>query len=129
MSKQCPYCQKELKDEARFCIGCGRQLGGETTDVASTALSDLKGCYGSFPNSKMECYLCADEGKCSAFTSALQDNALREQVQELSEQFSQLSQLVSQMCAQSEHNIKMLDLINDNIVMMNNNICKAFGGR
>jgi hypothetical protein len=76
MPKPCPFCQRVLKDDARFCLGCGRQVGGEVPVEEAAALTDLKECFGAFPASKMECYLCADEAKCSAYTRAQQEAAL-----------------------------------------------------
>ena len=71
MAINCPFCQKELKDGAKFCTGCGRQIGGEVEAGPASAVSDLKCCYGSYPHSNhVECYLCADEPKCFNLTSA-----------------------------------------------------------
>lgn len=74
--KSCPFCQKELKEGARFCLNCGRQVGGEAPAEAAAAITDLKECFGAYPSSKMECYLCADEAKCSTHTRAQQTAAL-----------------------------------------------------
>lgn len=65
---QCPYCSKNIKDGARFCLSCGRQLDVEVVEgLKSGGISDLKQCFGSFPVAKVDCYLCADEQKCANF--------------------------------------------------------------
>lgn len=67
--RQCPNCNAELKEGDRFCLGCGRQIDIDTTDeYKSSEVSDRKQCYGSFPKTATECYLCADEQKCSNYT-------------------------------------------------------------
>lgn len=74
---QCPFCSKQIKEDARFCLGCGRQLGGDVAEgPTSGAISDLKECFGSFPVAKIDCYLCADEQKCSNFASSVKQNAI-----------------------------------------------------
>jgi hypothetical protein len=120
MSKLCPYCKKELKDDARFCIGCGRQLGGESVDVASTALSDLKVCYGTFPASRMECYLCADEEKCASCTNAEQVSELISKINALMDSLDQSNAI---MVEGFNNLLEILRLLNSNIVTMNSNIC------
>ena len=122
MSIQCPYCNKELKDGARFCTGCGRQLGGESTDVAATALSDLKQCYGSFPTSKMDCYLCADEGKCASFTNAQRLANLEEALH------ASTTQLHNGLVTFNDNVMNQFDRAISLIDLMNSNICKI-GGR
>lgn len=57
----CPFCGEELREGSRQCAACRR----ECTPEELAAGSRLKECYGSFPASKVECYLCADEQKCS----------------------------------------------------------------
>lgn len=124
MAIQCPYCNKELKDGARFCTGCGRQLGGESTDVAATALSDLKQCYGSFPTSKMDCYLCADEGKCSSFTTAQRLATLEEAVQAVQ---GSMAQLNDSLVTVNDNVVSQFDRAIHLIDLMNTNICKGLG--
>lgn len=38
--KFCPYCGKQLDDNAKFCAGCGKQLDGESLNTASNGNSN-----------------------------------------------------------------------------------------
>ncbi len=75
---QCPYCSNQIKDGERFCLGCGRQLdvGGITEEIKSGGISDLKKCFGSFPVTQIDCYLCADEQKCANFTASIKQDKI-----------------------------------------------------
>jgi hypothetical protein len=91
MGKQCPFCQRELKDSAKYCLGCGRQIDQLEGPEGTAALTDLKFCYGSFPlQRKMECYLCADLERCARHSDAERMRSLQTQIEALTDRLESL---------------------------------------
>ena len=117
--KQCPYCSKQIKENDRFCLGCGRQLDIDTVEVSqSGGISNLKQCFGSFPIAKVECYLCADEQKCSTF-------AANTKQQEILNKLSIIDDIKASLGDMNETLIDMrqsLSAINNSIKDMNSNV-------
>ena len=91
---QCPYCSKDIKDGARFCLGCGRQLDVEVAEgPKSGGISDLKQCFGSFPVTKIDCYLCADEQKCSNFAVSTRQHDILSKLDKIENLHAALSEM------------------------------------
>lgn len=116
--KQCPYCSKQIKENDRFCLGCGRQVDIDTVEVSQAGgISNLKQCFGSFPIAKVECYLCADEQKCSTFTANTKQNEIINRLAKIDDIHSALVDMNETL----NYIRRSLSAINDNIKDMNSN--------
>ncbi len=117
--EQCPYCGKGIKESDRFCLGCGRQLTVDTVEKSQGGgISDLKQCFGSFPVSKIDCYLCADGQKCANY-------ALNTRQAEILNRFGTLDNMHAALVNMAKILTDMrhaLSSIDNNISNMNSNI-------
>lgn len=117
--RQCPYCNKQIGENARFCLGCGRQLDVDIAEgPQSGGISDLKKCFGSYPISQLECYLCADEQKCSNFAASTKQGRILNELDKLGGLQSALSKINESIQNMNSY----LRSIDKNIATMGNNI-------